>query len=86
MNRKSKDRLAMCAAVLVIAVLMAATVWMVSSYSSGILREDSMYILASFLSGAMMLTVLLYGVYVFKGPTNAEAYQKMLEEKNKKGE
>ena len=35
--------------------------------------------------GALMVTVIIYGLYVYKAPSAAEQYQKMLEEK-KKGE
>ena len=75
----------MAVAVLAVAAIMAAMAWVIYTYTQGNMDENVMMALSSALSGALMVTVIIYGLYVYKAPSAAEQYQKMLEEK-KKGE
>ncbi len=86
MDAKKKDRTIMAIAVLAVAGLMAALAWIVYSYTSGGIDETAMMAASSALSGALMVTVLLYGIYVYRAPSAAEQYKKMLEEKEKKND
>ena len=86
MDAKKKDKTITAIAVLAVAGLMAVLAWVVYSYTSGGIDETAMMAVSSALSGALMVTVLLYGLYVYKAPSAAEQYKRMLEEKKKKNE
>ena len=86
MDAKKKDKTITAIAVLAVAGLMAVLAWVVYSYTSGGIDETAMMAVSSALSGALMVTVLLYGLYVYKAPPAAEQYKRMLEEKEKRNE
>ena len=68
----------------IVAVLMAAMLWMIIAYGNGDINEDTMYIISGALSGGMFFVVIIFGVLTFKGQSNAERYQQFLEEEIRK--
>ena len=84
MNSKQKDKLLTGIVIAIVAVLMAAMLWMIIAYGNGDISEDTMYIISGALSGGMFFVVIIFGVLTFKGQSNAERYQQFLEEENRK--
>ena len=86
MDSKKKDRAIMAITIAAVAGIMAVMVWIIYSYTHGNMDENIMMAACSMMSGALMVVVVLFGIYVYKAPSASEQYRRMLEEKEKKGE
>ncbi len=76
----------MAATIAAVAAIMAVMAWIVYGYTHGNMDEDVMMAACSMLSGALMVVVVLFGIYVYKAPSASEQYRRMLEEKEKRGD